>query len=128
MSQSNIYVPPEFVRLVDERIHLRAEYSNARNDVNQLNQFTGQVPMNAPTQPLALAQAGTTPPLQVAAALPLLQKELVEIQRVENTIKEQYLAIEEIKRKAKSFMMTLIGVGVGVALVLILVLYFVIHH
>ena len=127
MSQSNIQVPTEFVKLVDERVRLRASYSNARNDVNQLNQLASQVPMNAATQPLALANPDATPPQQVATVLPLLQQELAKIQQVEGSIREQYLVIEEIKRKDKNLMITLISVGVAVALVLVLVILFATH-
>ncbi len=127
MSQSNIHIPPEFVRQVDARIRLRADLSHAHNNINQLNQLSSQVPTHGTAQTIALADANTTPPQKVAMVLPILQQELTEIRRIETTIQEQHKAIEEIKRKAKNLMITLISVGVAAVLILVVVLLFATH-
>ncbi|MFL5659454.1 MAG: hypothetical protein ACJ8CB_35380 [Ktedonobacteraceae bacterium] len=122
MSQQDITIQPEIIKLFDERKRLRQALEESFSQTRSLEQYSSQVEVTAVTQQLAPLTGEATPPNELAAVLPLLERAVTEGRNTQARIREQYAAIEEIKRRARNLKYTLIGSGVAVFGILFLIL------
>src|SRR5439155_13240361 len=90
MSQQDITVQPEIIKLFDERKRLRQALEESFSQTRSLEQYSSQVEVTAVTQQLAPLTGEATPPNELAAVLPLLERAVTEGRNTQARIREQY--------------------------------------
>lgn len=120
MRQSDIIIPPELVKLIEERQHIRAACADSPRQANTLEQFAGQVPGSSTVEAIAPLTREATAPEEIAAVLSMLEQQLSHIKQLEARIQDHHTAIKKIKRKARVMLMLVVS---GIALCIILLLF-----
>lgn len=131
MNQSPISILPEMERFVDERKRIRLSYQKALEGSKKLEQLAAQVDAsNAPqlsSRPIPPLTSEAVPSQEIEAVLPRIEQEIASARQIEQQIQAEQAAIEEIQRKAKTLMTTLIVGGVVAAIIIVLILLISIH-
>ncbi len=120
--QSTSIVEQATTRQFEERQQLRQAREDAHRQASALEQFASQVSSQSEAQSFSPFTSAATPPAELQATLQQLEKSVAEIQRLQTGIREQYAAIEEIKRRARNLKYTLIGVGAVVVLIVFIII------
>lgn len=122
MSQSNIVIEQATIQQFEERKRLRQALEDARQKASTLEQFTSQISEHGNTSQLSPLTSEASPPAELQATLPALERSVAEIHNIEKMIHEQYDAIEEIQRRARNMKYMLIGGGVVLIFILLLLI------
>jgi|SRR5947209_3384062 hypothetical protein len=89
MTESEMIIPPDMLKLIKEHQALRREYAASLPLLRQLEQLKDQLPERGKVQALPpLTQAGT-PVSELTAVLPQLKQRLEQIARLEAEIQQQ---------------------------------------
>lgn len=89
MSDSEIIIPLEFVRLVDERDRIRYEYSQSSKQIERLNNLSRQVPpISTPSNSQVGQLADGTPPAELMAVIANLEQQQPKIRQLEREVEE----------------------------------------
>jgi ABC-type hemin transport system substrate-binding protein len=122
MSQPAIIIPPELVKLIEERHHIRAAFAESRRQATTLEQFAGQVPGSSTIETIAPLTREATPPQEITAVLSMLEQQLSDVKQLEARIQGHHTAIKKIKRKARNIMFILVVSGIALFIILLLFL------
>jgi cell division protein FtsX len=120
----NIIIPQDMSQLNNERIQLKRNLDEARNQAQTLNGLSTQIRSAGPAQAIAPLTTDRTPPTELKAVLPLIQQELTHVQQVETAIQDKRNQIQRIQQSARTLMMFTIVGGVVLFLILLLVLLY----
>lgn len=126
MSNSSIVIPPDLSQLIADREKVWLEFDRSQQLSAELNQLSSHVPQCAPANLQLHFGAGSTPPAELAAVLPMLKENIVTTNNLHAEMQACHTEIEAIKRQEKTLITIAVAVGVVILLVFfILLLYLV---
>jgi hypothetical protein len=122
MNDFNVIVEQETVQYFSQRQRLRQGLNQARNQVQILEQFSSCVPASGQATQISSLTSKATPPAELQAVLPELERSVENMDWLNASIHEKYVAIEEIQRQASAqkAMLTIGVVIIGIILFVIL--------
>ncbi|MFL6255146.1 MAG: hypothetical protein ACJ74T_08980 [Pyrinomonadaceae bacterium] len=124
MSNSSVVIPPDLSPLITDRERVWLEFDRSQQLSAELNQLSSHVPQCAPANLQLPFGAGSTPPAELEAVLPMLKQNLATTNNLHAEVQACHSEIEAIKRKEKNIITGAVIAGVLLLLVLFILLLY----
>lgn len=119
MNNPTILMPPELEARVSKRSQIWSDYDKAEGDANRLRGMQSKASNKGDATELDPLTADQTPPAELLAAVQQLEKEIAEMERLQQSVSDSESEIRSIEERYRTLMTWAI-----IALVVVVVVLF----